>query len=49
MQEQGLDVGEYSGVLLVTAAYFVIYYSFLFAQSFHRIFLEHEKVKTCVE
>ncbi len=31
---------EFSGVMVVTAAYFAVYYCFLFTQSFNRIFLE---------
>ena len=32
------------GVIMVTAVYFAVYYCYLFTQSFHRIYLEQEKV-----
>jgi hypothetical protein len=39
--------GEYFGVIMVTAGYFAVYYCYLFTQSFHRIYLEQEKVGIC--
>ena len=40
VEELIMQAGEFSGVMVVTAFYFTVYYCFLFTQSFNRIFLE---------